>query len=896
MSIRTYHDFVLFTYGIEEDEAGRIESFKVRVFDSPVGQSEREEQVPRAHAYADQADWYDHLRQLSARLEDRTYDRNLDEQRKLGTELGQMLLPGHARKLLQRSYNWLKPDEGLRLRLRLEHELASLPWEYVYLEGGDGDGAPLTGFVALNPRISIVRHEALEVRPGEFAERRQPDRLPEGIEWLPPSAAVDRRRIVIAMATPRPYHAYPPLKSLPREQVEIREALDRIQGIQTAYLPEYHEPDDYEERHGATFDTLRAALSPAADVFHFSGHGEFEKQLGPGGEIQGRGWLILADENNEAEPKPADEVRKLIEDSDVRLVVLGACESARRDRFHKLNSVSVSLLEGRIPCVVAMQFRILDGLAATFMEAFYEALVAGLHIDEAVALGRATVWNRTQSDGSYRRDWGVPVLYLRAPGGRIFPPVTDEEARQRAERHSSERFDLNRAWWDWMVEGAVATPDQLRRLAAAGDDLQLAPIQVLLLLRSAVKQDASPLPWTTRLSQLRGESLSLLEEGEDRISEARAQAREILGLEKTRETDPSATLDPLARSAVHDRDWVTRQTAALALTALEGDPQEGLDTLDEVLGESGRWPRPRGRWPGRWWRRAELRGALADAQPEIEKMNRDLNPWGRLGAWLWRVQRRVRRDGDHLVALLAGGTLGAAVGLGALRFALALVGEDALPVVQFALYSYWGGILGFALCLGMLLTDPFLLQPLQMGPEEKKGRADPHRFLLAIALGTLFSGGALFALAWLTGLRIVGRPLVAPLGFLFGLGVSLGVYGQPAAGLRMGLGRWVLRLGAAAGAAVLTQRVFDVTRDKGLAIAISWPHTRYTAYFSEVVRRWWPGLMARYPDWASLLGLVDAALVGTVVAVGITVGMNRAAERLRARRPGQRTRSEGDNR
>jgi hypothetical protein len=127
MSIRTYHDFVLFTYEVEQDEHGQVQSFKVRGFDSPVGQSEQDEAVPDPDSDGSQAGWYDGLHRANDKLEDRLYDRELDKQRELGTQLGKLLLPDHARELLRRSYDWLKADEGLRLRLRLEPQLSALP-------------------------------------------------------------------------------------------------------------------------------------------------------------------------------------------------------------------------------------------------------------------------------------------------------------------------------------------------------------------------------------------------------------------------------------------------------------------------------------------------------------------------------------------------------------------------------------------------------------------------------------------------------------------------------------------------------------------------------------------------------------------------------------------------
>lgn len=60
--------------------------------------------------------------------------------------------------ILAENLNTLGPDRGLRLRLRLSRSLAAIPWEYAYIDrAGGGDG--MDGFLALDPRIAIVRHE-----------------------------------------------------------------------------------------------------------------------------------------------------------------------------------------------------------------------------------------------------------------------------------------------------------------------------------------------------------------------------------------------------------------------------------------------------------------------------------------------------------------------------------------------------------------------------------------------------------------------------------------------------------------------------------------------------------------------------------------------------------------
>ncbi len=853
MSIRTYHDFILFTYNTVMDEHGESLSFNVQVFDSPAGQGEgfRAEELH-----------YQGLQEEIALLERRCLDGKIEEQKALGRRLAGLLLPEQVGEMLQESYKWLKEDEALRVRLRLDTELAHLPWEYLYLD--DDDQHPfLHGFIALNPRISIVRHEALAIRAVPLAEdqdqtgptiARPVERPAMPTAWLPPPPAARNRRIVVAMATPQPYGDYPPLKQLSREQIEIREALGKVKGVEVSYRPEYHAPDDYQKVPGITLPDLQAVLSPRTDILHFSGHGHFEKELAPGGtSVQGQGWLILADEQNQAKPVSADEVQTLIVERGVRLVVLEACESGERDSFRQGSSIAVSLLMGKVPCVVAMQFTVDDRLAAAFSEAFYEALVAGLEVDEAVAMGRAAVWNCTLGDSGLVRDWGVPVLYLRTPGGRVFQPISDEKAREEAAQRSQERFDLNTAWWKWMAEGDVASVAQLERLAAAST-LRLSPVQVLLLLRSAVKQDLSPAPWLERLRQGEERSLALL--GKVEAEGAPAEAARILRLGDALPRPRPPDVAPLAWTAACHPDECTRQVAALALTAVQGREQ-GLREVDKAANGLGR---------RRSWRcRAELRGTLADADPEIERLNRKLSLGDRLGIWGWRALRRVRRDRQPLVRLIAGGAIGAGVGLGLLRFAIALV-QRAAPadaVIQLGMGFYWGALFGLCLCAGVLLADALLLRPLQLPGRARPVGRDARRFLVALGTGTLFAGLGLLLEALLNGLNPIQYWLVAPMGFPFALGLGLAIYGHPAVAPRPAV-RTVLQVAAAGLISALTQLVF-LLADHGVGITFIASDTRYRDLL---------------PTLYKFMSPVEAALVGVALAVGIILGLRQATRRM----------------
>jgi hypothetical protein len=150
------------------------------------------------------------------------------------------------------------------------------------------------------------------------------------------------------------------------------------------------------------------------------------------GSKAGDGSLVLADESNRAAILPAHSLAEVLRSKGIRLVVLGACETGRRDGQNVWSSVVASLLKAGIPAVVAMQFTINDALAAAFSEAFYHALVAGLWIDEAMAVGRLAIRAEALATSPDVRDWGVPVLYLRAPGGAVFNPVSDVQAVQKA--------------------------------------------------------------------------------------------------------------------------------------------------------------------------------------------------------------------------------------------------------------------------------------------------------------------------------------------------------------------------------------------------------------------------------------------------------------------------------
>ena len=60
--------------------------------------------------------------------------------------------------------------------------------------------------------------------------------------------------------------------------------------------------------------------------------------------------------------------------------------------------------------------QISDQAALTFAETLYAQLATGMPIDEAVSLGRESLFLAEAN----RQEWGTPVLFMRISDGRLF--------------------------------------------------------------------------------------------------------------------------------------------------------------------------------------------------------------------------------------------------------------------------------------------------------------------------------------------------------------------------------------------------------------------------------------------------------------------------------------------
>jgi hypothetical protein len=269
------------------DEDRRLGTFKVRVLQSPGGEMRPDQAISVEYNDKD-------LQSSLAKLDRRELD--AAGLIAVGRTLAALLLPvdaqGNApsvRELFARSLVKVGPDGGLRLRLRLPADLAVIPWEYAYVERAGGEG--MDGFLALDPRIAIVRHEVLAATV------------------TAPLLSGDIK-VVAALAGAEGL----PELDLDGEMKFLDEALRGLEGIQLQ--PCQH----------ATLKKLQPLLA-GAGVFHFAGHGDFTRKMGARpGTYTGIGYLAFEDKRVDAEQMGMN-----LRGQGVRLAVLSGCHTGRRD-------------------------------------------------------------------------------------------------------------------------------------------------------------------------------------------------------------------------------------------------------------------------------------------------------------------------------------------------------------------------------------------------------------------------------------------------------------------------------------------------------------------------------------------------------------------------------------
>jgi len=443
-----------------------------------------------------------------------------------------------------------RQNKGLRLKLRIQpSELSVLPWEFLY--------DPSDDYLCLSTTTPLVRYL----------------NLPLPVEQL---AVTPPLRILGMVASPQGL----PQLDVGHEKRLMEEAIKgpRAEGlVELAWLQ------------GQTWRDLQRAMRHGPwHVFHFIGHGGFDLETEEGA-------IALSDEEGRNNLLDATHLARLLDDHYfLRLVFLNSCEGAKGSERDAFSSTAATLVRCGVPAVVAMQYEVTDGAAIEFSRNFYEAVADGLPMDAAVAEARTGV-NMVSA-----LEWGIPVLYMRSPDGRIFDV---QQARDREEERRKRLEGLyaqaQRAYQtrDWRAVVDVFAqihsidpqyPDSERLLGSAQQ--ALAALKLASLYDQGLRHMEIE-EWSKALEFF--EEIQRLEPGYQDTERLLSQARQ--------EEERRKQLDELEAEAhrLHrDREW-----------------QQVVDTFDQIRALDSEHPDPEGLLNS-------AREALERAQKEQDALHR----------------------------------------------------------------------------------------------------------------------------------------------------------------------------------------------------------------------------------------------------------------------------------
>ena len=374
MASRTYQNFDLLL------EAAEGDSFRARVTTSPLGESPSGRFTLPFDATQ--------LENLLLKLDpgrSGTRRAGSDPQSQASMDLGGPLFESVFSEDImltwQRSQDYARDHgDGLRLRLRLTDapSIAGLPWELLYDRRGNS-------FIAQSERTPVVR----------YLEVPQPPR---------PLTVDGALRILVVISSPTDL----PELDVEAEWRRVQDALAAKVDQGTVKIDRLPAP---------TIQALSAWLRQNdVHILHFIGHGDYDDRIQDG-------VVYFQDRYGRSTKVSPTVLGPYLRDHDpLRLVLLNACQSARVDSTDPFSGMAQGLVQQDCTAVVAMQFPISDGAATAFTGEFYGALADGFPVDQAATSARKALI------AEYAAEWATPVLFLRAPDGRVFDHIVAQPA------------------------------------------------------------------------------------------------------------------------------------------------------------------------------------------------------------------------------------------------------------------------------------------------------------------------------------------------------------------------------------------------------------------------------------------------------------------------------------
>ena len=190
-----------------------------------------------------------------------------------------------------------------------------------------------------------------------------------------------------------------------------------------------------------------------------------------------KGYLVLhKNEQDEAELVNEDDVVDVLSQfvpnnhrDGLRLVVLASCFTATATSKQALKGIARQLVENGVPAVVAMQGLLEEPAAQHFTQRLYSNLIAYGTIDRAVNAGRRELFDRRRrNDLDFEaispNQYGVPVLFMNIPDGKLFERLEDSEIQSRVDTFETKADQLisNRANREIFAESIGQIEHQFR--------------------------------------------------------------------------------------------------------------------------------------------------------------------------------------------------------------------------------------------------------------------------------------------------------------------------------------------------------------------------------------------------------------------------------------------------
>ncbi len=295
--------------------------------------------------------------------------------RAIGTQLYTALFAGELaqrfQENLRRAYQ-ARAGLNVRLDLSLAPELGYLPWEFLF-------DPTRNEFLTLSIHSPFIRHLDLMHR----------------IEAIPVQPPL---RVLVVVAEPDTYSSF----GGERKWLDLVDSLDYLARDRRLLLERLRKP--------SLLDLQRRLRQNDYHVLHFVGHG-MDNPLTDDGQ------LVFEDEIGRGRPVSGLHLGQLLRDHySLRLTVLQACDDFTDGiRHNPFAQIAQNMVLRQVPAAVAMPQVLPPDVTTEFFHSLYAGLASYHPIAAAVTEGRNALYRMTGGI-----EWGLPLLYSRAPSGYLF--------------------------------------------------------------------------------------------------------------------------------------------------------------------------------------------------------------------------------------------------------------------------------------------------------------------------------------------------------------------------------------------------------------------------------------------------------------------------------------------